>query len=116
MKKSITLATCAVTIAMLASASPNPTSPSVQLRGATQTGISTELAAPSKNHIRVMPTLRARQNSRGNSVQAIYRGIVPPVNNVRAHKVPFLADGTENFPKIRGCVISTNDRTDFYSA
>ena len=107
MKKSITLATCAVTIAMIAAVSPNPTYPSVQLRGATQTGISTELAGPSKNHIKVMPTLRTRQNSVGSSVQAIYRGIVPPVNNVRAPKVPFLADGTENFPKIRGCVISS---------
>lgn len=52
MKKSITLVTCAVTIAMIAAASPNPTYPSVQLRGATQTGISTELAGPSKNHIK----------------------------------------------------------------
>lgn len=116
MKKSITLAACAVTIAMIAAAAPNPTYPSVRLRSAAQTGISNKLAGPSKNHIKVMPTLRARQQSSRNSVQAIYHGIVPPVNNVMAPKVPFRAEVTGNFPKIRGCVISTNDRNDFYSA
>ena len=116
MKKSITLATCAVTIAMIAAAAPNPTYPSVRLRGAAQTGISTELAGQSKNRIKVMPTLRARQHPSRNSVQAIYRGIVTPVNNVRVPKVPYRAEVAGNFPKIRGCVISTNDRNDFYSA